>query len=120
MKKNYQSEEEIEKELKNVGIENFVEFNAYVEYVFGKCQKCEGQLIGHMKVKCRGEGVRYGLESVRSFKHWVKRMPAFKEALFIRNQAKEDRKLAKIDEYVKITIESVESKSNPEAKTTQC
>ena len=59
IKKKYQSEEEIEKELKSVRIENFVEFNANDEYVFRKCEKCEGPLIGHMKVKCKGEYVRY-------------------------------------------------------------
>ena len=59
VKKNYQSEEEIEKELKNDGIENLVEFNANDEYVFRKCEKCEEPLIGHMKVKCKGENVRY-------------------------------------------------------------
>ena len=52
-------------------------------------------------------------------KNLVKRMPAFKQALLIRNQAKEDRRSAKIGEYVKIAIESVESKSKPEAKTMQ-
>ena len=85
--------EDIEKELKNVGIENFVEFIANDEYVFGKYEKCEGPLIGHMEVKCRGENVRYGLEAIRSFEHWVKRMPAFK-------QANKDRISAKIGEYV--------------------
>ena len=55
MKKKYQSEEEIEQELKSFGIENFVEFNANDEYVFGKYEKWEGPLIGHMEVKCRGE-----------------------------------------------------------------
>ena len=105
--------------MKNVGIENFVEFNANDEYVFGKCEKCEGPLIGQMEAKCRGENVRYGVEAVKSLEHWGKRMPVFKQALLIRNQAKEDRRSAKIGEYVKIVIESVESKSKPEAKTTQ-
>ena len=74
MKKNYQSEEEIEKELKNVRKENFVEFNANDEYVFGKCEKCEGPLTVHIEVKCKVENVSYGLEAIRSFEHWVKRM----------------------------------------------
>ena len=43
-------------------------------------------------------------------------MPAFKQALLIRNQAKEDRRSVKIGEYVKIAIESVESQK-PKAKS---
>ena len=54
MKKNYGAVSEIEVELKNVGIENFLDFNANDEFEFAMCEGCDGPLLGHLEVKCGG------------------------------------------------------------------
>ena len=51
MKKNYGAVSEIEEELKNVGIENFLDFNANDAFEFAKCEGCDGPLLGHLEVK---------------------------------------------------------------------
>ena len=63
------------------------------------------------------QGVIYGSEAVKSFEHWLKRVPGFREALFARNQKKEDMRSARIGEAVRLAIESVEKKNRPEVKT---
>ena len=69
MKKNYASMDTIVEELKNVEIENFLDFNANDDFEFAKCEGCDGPLLGHLEVKCgEKQGVRYGSEAVRSFK----------------------------------------------------
>ena len=74
-------------------------------------------MLGHLEVKCRGkQGVRYGSEAVKSFEHWLKRIPGFREGLIARNQNKEDLRSARIGEDVKIAIESVEKNNRPEMK----
>ena len=52
MKKNYASMDVIAEELKNVGIENFLDFNANDDFEFAKCEGCDGPLLGHLEVKC--------------------------------------------------------------------
>ena len=43
---NYKKVSEIQEELKNVNIENHLEFNYHGEYVFRKCEYCDGPLLG--------------------------------------------------------------------------
>ena len=51
----------IAEDLKNVGIENLLDFNAYDDFEFAKCEGCDGPLLGYLEVKCTvKEGVRYG------------------------------------------------------------
>ena len=118
MKKNYGSMDEIEAELKTVGLENFLDFNANNDFEFAKCEGCGGPLLGHLEVKCEiKQDVRYGLELVKGFENWLKRVPGFREAVNARQQKKEEVRSAKIGEYLKIAIETVEKKNRPGATT---
>ena len=61
MKKNYYPLEDIEAELKNVVLENLLDFNANDDFEFAKCEGCDGPLLGHLEVKHgKKQGVRYG------------------------------------------------------------
>ena len=72
IKKNYQSQGEIEEEPKNVRLESFLEINTSDEYVFGKCEKCIRPLLSHIEVKCGGrEGVPYEAEAVKCLEYWI-------------------------------------------------
>ena len=105
MKKNYASIDDIAKELKNVGLEDFLDFNANDNFEFAKCEGCGGPLLGHLEVKCGvKQEVRYGSELVKDFENWLKRIPGFREALNTRQQKKEEMRSAKIGEYLKIAI----------------
>ena len=120
IKKNNQSQDDVEEEHKHMGLENFPDFNANNEYTFVQCENCDGPILGHIEVKCGSrEGDRYEVDVVRSFENWIKRIPALRVALIARNQNKVDIISAKIGEYVKIAIESAEKKNRPEVKATQ-
>ena len=80
MKKNYASIDVIAEELKNVGKENFLDFDANDDYEFVRCEGCDEALLGHLEVKCIvREEVRYGPEIVKTFENWLKRNPGFRE-----------------------------------------
>ena len=117
MKKNYYPLEDIEAELKNVVLENFLYCNANDDFEFARCEGFDGPLLGHLEVKCEKQGVRYRSETVRSFENWLKRVPGFREAVNARQQKKEEMRSAKIGEYLKIAIETVEKKHRPGATT---
>ena len=61
--------------------------------------------------------VRYGSEAVKSFEHWLKRVPGFREAVASIQQKREEMRSARIGEYLKIAIESVEKKNRPGTTT---
>ena len=68
MKKNYRVSEEIEEELKNVDLGNFLDFDDDGRYEFTRYEGCDGPLLGHMEVKCLGkEGQRYRSETLKGF-----------------------------------------------------
>ena len=70
MKKNYASMEDISEELKNVALENFLDFNANDDFEFAKCEGCGGPLLGHLEVKCGvKQKVRYGSELLKDFEN---------------------------------------------------
>ena len=120
IKKNYQSQSEVEEELKHVRLQSFLDFHANDEYTFVWCENCDGPILGPIEVKCGSrEGDRYEVDDIRSFDNWITRIPGFRGALTARNQKKAEMMSAKIGEYVKIAIESVEKKKRPEVKTTQ-
>ena len=48
IKKNYQSQDDVEEELKHVGLESFLDFNANEEYTFVWCENCTGPISGHI------------------------------------------------------------------------
>ena len=61
VKKNYASIDDIAEELKNVGLENFLDFNANDDFEFAKCESCGRPLLGHLEVKCTVKvEVRFG------------------------------------------------------------
>ena len=65
IKKNYRALEEIEAELKNVDLGNFLDFDYEGRYEFAKCEGCDGPLLGHLEVKCLGkQGLRYHSEKL--------------------------------------------------------
>ena len=95
-----------------------MDFNSNNDFEFSKCEGCNGPLLGHLEVKCgEKQGVRYGSEAVRSFENFLKRVPWFREAVNARQQKKEEMRSAKIGEYLKIAIETVEKKNRPGATT---
>ena len=80
--KNYASIHDIAEELKNVGLENFLDFNANDDFEIAKCEGCGRPLLGYLEVKCGvKQEVRYGSELVKDFENWLKRIPGFREAL---------------------------------------
>ena len=84
--------------------------------MFGKCEKCDGPLLGHIEVKSRDKnGVRYVTKAVKSFEHWIRRIPGLRGAMMA-NQKKEDMRSAKIGEYVEIALESVKKKNRQRLK----
>ena len=87
MKKNYKLYSEIEEEIKNVVIENFLDFDLYGRYEFARCEDCNGLLMGHMKTKC--PKLEYSDEDVKRFEIYLKRIGGFKEAFWFR--AKKNR-----------------------------
>ena len=95
MKKNYYPLEDIEAELKNVALDNFLNFNTNDNFQFA----------------------RYESELVRSFENWLKRVTGFREAVNARQQKKEEMRSAKIGEYLKIGIETIDKKSRLGATT---
>ena len=68
MKTNYRTATEMEEELRNNDLSNFLEFDDDGRYDFARCESCYGPLLGHLEVKCKGEGIRYGSGAVTSFK----------------------------------------------------
>ena len=79
MKKNYRSVTEIEEEIKNVDIGNFLDFDDDGKYEFAKCEGFFGPLLGHIEAKFSGkEGVRYGSEALKTCEIWIKRVPKVK------------------------------------------
>ena len=89
MKSNYKRESEIEEEMKNVVIENFLDFDVNGKYEFARCEDCNGLLMGHLKVKC--PKVEYSDKDVNKFEHYLKRIGGFKEAVWAREKKIEKR-----------------------------
>ena len=49
MKSNYMKVSNIQEELKNVVIENYLEFENTGKYEFRKCEDCNGPMIGYLR-----------------------------------------------------------------------
>ena len=54
-----------------------------------------------------------GPEVVKNFENWLKRIPRVREQLKRRQQNKENMRASAIGEYVKLAIESAETKNRP-------
>ena len=48
---------------------------------------------------------------MKSFENWLKRIPKFREQLKVRQQNKENIRASAIGDYVKVAIESAETKN---------
>ena len=101
MKKNYKKATEIEEGLKTVDLGIYLDFNDNRGYIFGRCEGCEGPLLGHMEVKCCGkDGIRYGSEAVKNFEFFLKRIPGFKKQLEYRRKKRDEIRVGQIEEAV--------------------
>ena len=76
---NYKKVSEIQEELKNVNIENYLEFNYQGDYVFKKCEYCDGLLLGHITQKC--PKLDYDEKVVKKFESYLKNIGGFSEAV---------------------------------------
>ena len=79
IKSNYKKVSEIQEELKNVNIENHLEFNYQGDYVFKKCEYCDGPLLGHITQKC--PKLDYDEKDVKKFENHLKNIGGFSEAV---------------------------------------
>ena len=77
IKSNYKKVSEIQEELKNVNIENHLEFNYQGDYVFKKCEYFDGRLLGHITQKC--PRLDYDENAVKKFETHLKSMGGFSE-----------------------------------------
>ena len=125
---NYKKDSEIEEEMKNVVIENFLDFDVTGRYEFARCEDCNGPLIGHMKAKC--PKLAYDSEDMKKFENYLKRIKGFKEAVWAREKKnrEENEKIEikkaeiiaqKFAESVKLALESKVMPGATPAGTTQ-
>ena len=70
IKKNYRTLEDIEAELNNVDLGNFLDFDYEGRYEFARCEGCDGLLLGHLEVKSLGKHEqRYDTEKLRGLEN---------------------------------------------------
>ena len=126
IKENYNKHDDIAKELDNVKLENFLDFDNNGGYEFAHCGTCGGPLLGHLEAKCSHlDNVRYDGILVKGFEDWLKSIKGFREAVAERNRRKEKEKNAErvveIRETVKTIIENMERKGTDHvnSQTTQ-
>ena len=94
IKNNYRALEEIEDELKNVDLGNFLDFDYEGRYEFANCEGCDGPLLEHLEVKCLGkQGQRYESEKLKGFENWLKWAPWFREAIEAKRMKRAERKI---------------------------
>ena len=79
IKSNYKKVSEIQEELKNVNIENYLEFNYQGDYEFKKCPFCDGPALGHLAAKC--PKLDHDEKAVKKFETYLKSMEGFSEAV---------------------------------------
>ena len=84
IKSNYKKESEIEEEMKNVVIENFLDFDDNGRYEFARCEDCNGPLFGQLKAKF--PKIRYDETYVKIFETYLKRIAGSKKALWARDK----------------------------------
>ena len=90
---NYKKDSDIEAELSNVEIENFVEFDYGGNYTFRECEYCTGPLLGHIQVKCAK--LEYDEKIVKRYKTKLKNMPTFMTKI----KEREERHRKKVAEW---------------------
>ncbi len=77
MKKNYKSSEEITTDIKNNGLDEYLEFDNTGRYKFYRCKSCDGPMLGHLQNKCRHKEP-YEDQMIKIFEGWLKRNPDLK------------------------------------------
>ena len=91
IKSNYLKEVNIQEELKNVKIENYLEFFGDGRYEFYKCSGCFGPQLGHITQKCTK--LKYERETVQEFEIYLKDIGGFKEVIWRREKETEREKI---------------------------
>ena len=90
MKKNYKKLEDITLDIKNHGLDEYLEFDNTGRYKLYKCEGCDGPMLGHQQAKCRN-GDRYDERMIKSFEGWLKRLPELKRQVAEKKQAEDNR-----------------------------
>ena len=88
--------------MKNVVIENFLDFDLYGRYEIARCEDYNGPLMGHIKVKC--PKLAYGEEDVKRFEIYLKRIGGFKEAVWAR-----EKKIREENEKIEIKKKEIKA-----------
>ena len=79
LQKNYKSDNDIQKELANVNLDNFLDFDYHGQFEFVRCAFCDGPLLGHLEAKC--PRVEYDGGTVSKFERYLKGFSRFRQAL---------------------------------------
>ena len=114
-KKNYKSDNEIQKELANVNIDNFLDCDYNGKYEFVRCAHCEGPLLGHLEVKC--PRLEYDGGTAKKFETHLKGLEGFRTALKQREMEKEELKMKAMKNMVKMTVEGLQNRGNAQGIT---
>ena len=107
MQKNYKSASDIAKELENVDLENFLDFDSKDGFEFDSCDYCNGPELRDLEVKF--PRIEYELEMVRKFEKHLRKNEGLRNALTRRGQKKPER-----EEALKIKLKEVEAKAMAE------
>ena len=86
---NYKKLSEIQEELRNVNIENHLKFNYQGDYVFKKCEYCDGPLLGHTTQKC--PKLDYDKKVVKKFDNHLENIGGFHEAIERREKSHREK-----------------------------
>ena len=92
IQKNYKLASEIEKELKDVDLENFLDFDGKGGFDFDSCDYCNGPVLGHLEVKC--PRLEYDPGDVRKFEKHLKKNKGLKKALMKREEERIEKEKA--------------------------
>ena len=76
---NYKKFSDIQEELRNVNIENYLKFNFQGNYEFRRCEYCDGSMLGHMVQKC--QKLDYDERVIKKFERHLENIGGFQEAI---------------------------------------
>ena len=97
---NYLRDALIEKELENVEIENYLEFDYNGHYTWFECIYCGGPTLGHIQPKC--PKIEYDRAEIERFKKHLRQKQIFQMKVKDRN----DRDRKKVAEWSKPELEN--------------
>ena len=90
---NYKRDSDIEAELGNVDIKNFVEFDYSRNYIFRECEYCTGPLLGHIQAKC--SKLEYDEKIVKRYQTKIRNMQSFRTKI----KEREEKHRKKVAEW---------------------